>query len=386
MTLEHINNTLQSLLVNTRSTGETYRMYLLTLFKTYYDMLEMSKFDIERYCFIASPYEDVLENVKMYCDQLLEIYDLYMGGKIGQAVELMRDRFTSKESMFTDNISSTIRMYRARVQDSQCMTFNVKDMFHVPFETRGKIANNRFSITGYPCLYLGKSILACWEEMHKPMLDNLSVSRFLLKKGIQKNIINLCWHSTTMYDLDTNDEDEQNLRKLRALRLLQRYPLMIACSIRTFDPKAPFKEEYVIPQVLLLSCIDNEYVDGISYTSTRRDNQIADDIELHQNFVFPAQDIKDIGFCSKLASDFQMTRGISFMEADINNVFYGKGTPNIYVKDSTLFLDKLDHGKTEYQRSKFGQMEEYLGSLPLYELWKRYSSWQEHPTETPPKS
>ena len=65
MTLEHINNTLQSLLVNTRSTGETYRMYLLTLFKTYYDMLEMSKSDIERYCFIASPYEDVLENVKM---------------------------------------------------------------------------------------------------------------------------------------------------------------------------------------------------------------------------------------------------------------------------------------------------------------------------------
>ena len=66
MTLEHINNTLQSLLVNTRSTGETYRMYLLMLFKTYYDMLEMSKSDIERYCFIASPYEDVLENVKMY--------------------------------------------------------------------------------------------------------------------------------------------------------------------------------------------------------------------------------------------------------------------------------------------------------------------------------
>ena len=74
------------------------------------------------------------------------------------------------------------------------------------------------------------------------------------------------------------------------------------------------------------------------------------------------------------------------MEADIKNVFYGKGTPNIYVEDGTLFLDKLDHGKTEYQCSKFGQMEEYLSSLPLYELWKRYSSWQEHPTEVPPKS
>lgn len=74
MTLEHINDTLQSLLVNTRSMGETYRMYLLTLFKTYYDMLEMSKPDLEKYCFIASPYEDVLESVKMYCDQLLEIY------------------------------------------------------------------------------------------------------------------------------------------------------------------------------------------------------------------------------------------------------------------------------------------------------------------------
>jgi hypothetical protein len=130
-----------------------------------------------------------------------------------------------------------------------------------------------------------------------------------------------------------------------------------------------------------LSCIGNKNVDGIAYTSTRRDNQISDDLSLHHNYVFPVQKITDRGFCEKLTSDFQITHGISFMEANIKNVFHGKGTPNIYVENDTLHLDDIDQGKTEYQCTKFGQMEDYLKTQPRYSLKKIDGKWEEIPIE-----
>jgi hypothetical protein len=58
------------------------------------------------------------------------------------------------------------------------------------------------------------------------------------------------------------------------------------------------------------------------------------------------------------------------MEADIKNVFHAKGIPNIYVENDTLHLDDIDQGKTEYQCTKFGQMEDYLKKQPRYSLKK----------------
>ena len=63
------------------------------------------------------------------------------------------------------------------------------------------------------------------------------------------------------------------------------------------------------------------------------------------------------------------------MEADVKNVFYGKGMPHIHIENETLCLDTLDNGKSEYQCSKFGQMEEYLNSQPLYELYRIQNAW-----------
>lgn len=56
--------------------------------------------------------------------------------------------------------------------------FKPLDLFHVPFEKRHLIGNNRFSLSGLPCLYFGSSIYGCWEEMNRPNLDYCFTSRF----------------------------------------------------------------------------------------------------------------------------------------------------------------------------------------------------------------
>ena len=376
MTVNEINKELLKQIQEPHHAYETYRTYLKELFDSYTNMVEKSKDDLDQYCFIAESFDDLVGEITVYCQQLLEIYDLYMSGRVGEAVERMKDWFTPEESMFTDDVSIETPMYRARVQDSMNMTYDAKKMFHVPFEERGKIANGRFSLAGYPCLYLGKTILACWEEMHKPTLDNLCVAKVVLKEGISKNVINLCWHDAIDTDYSNIDEESIGAFKLRITRLLRRYPLIMACSSRAYRPEAPFKEEYVIPQILLLSCIGNEHVEGIAYTSTRRDNQISNDIELHQNFVFPAQEISDVGYCDKLASEFRITSGLTFMEADIKSVFVSRGAVVAQdIAEGVLSIDNFEYGKTDYQCSKFGQMEDYLSKQPLYKLWRNYNAW-----------
>jgi len=46
-----------------------------------------------------------------------------------------------------------------------------KDIFHVPFQNRHRVGNQRYSIAGLPCLYLGSSIWICWEELNRPELN-----------------------------------------------------------------------------------------------------------------------------------------------------------------------------------------------------------------------
>ena len=56
-------------------------------------------------------------------------------------------------------------------------------MFHIPFNKRGKVETQRYSAPGYPCLYLGSSVNACWEELGQPRFDDMMVSRFVVKEA-----------------------------------------------------------------------------------------------------------------------------------------------------------------------------------------------------------
>lgn len=377
MVVNTINRELLEILQNPRSERKTYRQYLEEIFVQYQQKLEQHRAEIEPYCMIAEPFEAVKNEVQESCKKLLHIYDLYMRGKIGEAVEDMDYSFMTSESIFLEELTQKEPMFRARTLEPNQGSYEVEEMFHVPFEKRGIISNNRYSIAGFPCLYVGKSILACWEEMHKPNIDNLCVSRVAITEFEKRYVIDLSWKEDVDGEIP-EDEEAKSERHQQIITWIKRLPLIIACSIRAHDPSAPFKEEYVIPQLLLHASVDNKFVDGIAYTSTRRDEQIASDIELHKNYVFPVQEVAEEGYCSELIAQFVLTRGVSFMEADIKNVFHGRGIPKIDIEGETLCFGEIDAGKTEYECTKFGQMEEYLMRQPLYCIYKEDGEWRKH--------
>lgn len=68
--------------------------------------------------------------------------------------------------LFVSRLEANNSFYRARVH-SGTKKFTYKDMFHIPFSKRGIVQTQRYSFPGYPCLYVGESVYACWEEMHR---------------------------------------------------------------------------------------------------------------------------------------------------------------------------------------------------------------------------
>ncbi|MBG7610701.1 hypothetical protein IU405_00375, partial [Polaribacter sp. BAL334] len=75
--------------------------------------------------------------------------------------------------------SETDYVYRIRTNDSTYNSgFTAKDLFHIPYEKRHLIGNNRFSLSGFPCLYFGNKVYCCWEELNRPKIENCFISKF----------------------------------------------------------------------------------------------------------------------------------------------------------------------------------------------------------------
>ena len=179
-----------------------------------------------------------------------------------------------------------------RAREGNYQEYSAEDLKHIPVSKRSCVRNYRYSVNGVPCLYLSHSILGCWEESDRKRLDDLWVSRYYPVRPIK--LFNL---STTVFELcNANkylkyyDGTEQSFAKAVA-EFFAIWPLQCACSIINSNKERNFKEEYIIPQLLMMN-IHRFGIDGIMYFSVRMNhsyNSIASWIG--KNIAIPAFDL-----------------------------------------------------------------------------------------------
>lgn len=143
------------------------------------------------------------------------------------------------------------------------------DMFHIPFNKRYLISNQRYSLTGQPIVYAGRSIVDIMEELEVHSLENLKVSTIQPSSDMRvfdlRNNINMDMESIDMYlffNFGKPKYEERDFFKI------------ILASICSFSRKQEqknfsFCEEYVIPQ-LLAQILKNKGYCGIVYLSTKK--------------------------------------------------------------------------------------------------------------------
>ena len=77
-------------------------------------------------------------------------------------------------------VSPGCRFYRIRTGSLESSSDGA--LFHIPFEKRHLVSSQRYSIPGYPILYLAGSLFTAWCEMDKPELAGLNFAGFKFKK------------------------------------------------------------------------------------------------------------------------------------------------------------------------------------------------------------
>ena len=144
----------------------------------------------------------------------------------------MPEEYLYKNLIIQDSSINTL--YKMRVGTNH--TYTSDEMFHIPFNLRGLVSTNRYSIPGLPCVYLGSSPLTCWEELNKPDLNTIQTSLYITKDirymdlstppGAAINNI-ISFHSFN----GISDRGMKNKYK-ELISYIVVWPLMAACSIR----------------------------------------------------------------------------------------------------------------------------------------------------------
>lgn len=298
---------------------------------------------------------------------VLESIDFFLKGKHGLAYQSLSKGINSDPSIkeylkYQTKLNGGTSYYRARIVDDNKLRPR-SEFFHIPFSLRHIVDNQRFSIQGYPCLYLGTSVYVCWLEMGCPPLEKFQVCR--LKANDDLSIYNY-----SMYDFKKGYETSF----FDVLGFIRIWPLIAASMIKVRNRDARFKQEYIIPQLLMQFAMESDEWDGLMYSSTHATPEANADGSNLQNIVFPAWcepgDVSpQTGLSTLLARKFTISDPISWpilqMSRGYDNRLYDREAHTEFNKRMPSF-NLLPGGSNSYHHSVFGQMEEYLDGLDTY--------------------
>lgn len=216
----------------------------------------LKKFDVD--------VDGVIKNVCKFREAYIQMHKAILSGNADTAYQEMATVLSQNEFFIKTEIKrqdSPLLLYRARTGINWTQK---EDFYHIPFNKTYLCDSYRFSIAGYPSLYVGYSKEVCKKEMRG---EDCSCIAMELNGEIP--VIDLTWN---------NKDVKQGLTNI----FLQAYPIIAACYVVPFfcnnmkkecpDVKQKFKEQYIFPQFITMFIKEHLGVDGIVYFTTRDEN------------------------------------------------------------------------------------------------------------------
>lgn len=250
-----------------------------------------------------------------------------------------------------DGTNSFYRIRKANGNYSE--TFSKKEMFHIPFSQRGRVSTQRFSIPGFPSLYLGDSIYICWEELNRPDVNFFQAARLETTMPLK------------LLDLSPPPENINHERV--SYSYFMTWPLIAACCVNVKNYLDPFKPEYIVHQLLLQWVRANSDFDGIRYKSNRLASEMFKQNGKLHNIVLPVKDRLSSDLCRELKGNFKLTEAVSWpihqlVMGGMDAIYMGSG--NNPKNQQLPPLELIRGHKRPYGFSIFGKLESILDGMP----------------------
>ncbi len=312
----------------------------------------LQELDSEGYDFLGESESEITDCIKYLYNSVFNSISCFLEGDYSESRDIIYETFfdysnSKRVPLRAKSINPGAFFFRIRENNTYNL-FEREEMFHIPFEKRELTSNQRFSMSGYPCLYLNQSIYGCWEELHRPNIDQCNIVCI-------KNVKSIRLISLSMPKLDLRTISPKDIYSI---------VLSLVCSLKVDNPNAPFKPEYIIPQNVLNCLIKRNSrrraIDyhGIKYTSTIYGSKqcIFNDRALFENFVFPIQENKKAGLCRGLCNMFEISDPTTMLISRLSKDVYNEHLPQRVIS------------RSRYEVSEFGALEDLLKSEPTYSL------------------
>ena len=285
-------------------------------------------------------------NIQYIYEVASDCIEMYFHGRFDRSREIIYNAFFNKGNknrilLRYDDIYPITHFFRMRSNETYDL-YRPLEMFHIPFEKRYLTTNQRYSISGYPCLYLGNSVYGCWEELNRPdikMCNIVALDNVGKLTVIDLSLSNMC-------PSEFVEEDIYNMT------------LSLICSLKVNDKESPFKPEYIVPQTLLSCMISRNdypnqiYCDGIKYTSSIYGSKrnLFHNIGLFDNYVIPIKRSSEKGHCSELSNLFVISETTSIainkiLSPCVNNYADYSGSYSYELSDFGLIEQQLSHSR-----------------------------------------
>lgn len=361
------------------------------------NILNYDKEKIELYCNYLDDFLDDIKNniqrIEEYFDNIIDIYNTYVKENIHQAYKKMEDFTKDKVNLERGTSSASYSNLMFRVRPKGNYNYNdIKEYFHIPFDKRFLVGNQRFSLTGRPMIYLASSLQIALKEIGKN-IDEVNASIFLPSFSYFYNSYLFNIRNDIIDSLDNiiswiegDSKIEYSSCGYMDFTLLNSLLNSIFYNILTFptqnEYKGTFIQEYVLPQLLtdILNYHRINYA-GIEYKSTKEYIWEINDNEKHKlesNYCFFIPYSQNSNYNEKFLSKFfsycDTSRIISMNELDsairklevINRELQNEGYNN---SDTGLHLISISRhinnmirykGNNYYRRTKEGKIERTL--------------------------
>lgn len=222
--------------------------------------------------------------------------------KCYQGLVLHTGRLGLRKSILKKNTP----LYRMRSQNGYKL-YERKEMFHIPTNMTQRIPNSRYSLNGFPCLYLGASLYVCWEETRRSDIDKTNYVKMVPTKDLT--------FVTTTCPEEFKDIDD-----------VIQFFVFALCTKMADNDNDNFQFQYAFPELLLhllINCMEkDDDVWGIKYVSARyfeNDGQFSSE-PIFYNYVIPWREPIDEN--DYLSKELKATFKVSDVKAFYVNQVY----------------------------------------------------------------
>lgn len=249
---------------------------------------------------------------------------------------------SDKEAVYTHmRITPRRKFYRVRgvEYESPHISNNPNELFHIPMNKKALSNNERFSIAGFPSLYLSSMLPLAWQECGYPARYYFSEFQYEklcgnMKRELDKELKFLALYSPEeIFDWGIAEKYNNFDLWLEVVsRYIKQYPLILACAFVNHSGSVSYKQEYIVPQMLMQWVQRNcDKVQGISYFTCADINMILGKWCAY-NVVIPAQPpYDDEKYSIKLKEDFCWSKPQYYQVPIVDDIANKRDRQKLYV-------------------------------------------------------